>query len=90
MPDRGPSFECDTGYGDGLPDRYLVPMDVIAKWIADVNTGRWTWTRNTRCKYVTLFLDTRAGAYSVKDRDGNRIDGGTLLLQYGIEEVPDA
>lgn len=85
MPDRGPHYECDTDYGDGLPARYLIPMVVIAKWVEDVQTGRWTWTRNTRCKYVTLFLDTRAGAYSVKDRDGNRIDEATLLYQHGID-----
>lgn len=69
-----------------LPKRFLIPMSIIAAWIADVNAGRWTWTRNTRCKYVTLFLDTRAGAYSVKDRDGEQITAATLLFQNGLHQ----
>lgn len=88
MPDRGPSYECDTGYVPELPERFLIPMPIIAVWIADVAAGRWTWTRNTRCKYVTLFLDTRAGAYSVKDRDGHPITADILLFQEGIYDAP--
>jgi ligand-binding sensor domain-containing protein len=65
-----------------LPERFLIPMTTISGWVSDVAAGRWVWTRNTRCKYVTMFFDTRAGAYSVKDRDGIEIDAETLLYQY--------
>lgn len=65
--------------------RKLIPFQVVSTWLQDVAEGRWTWVRNTRCKYVTMHFDTRAGAYCVKDRDGNAIDAETLLYQYESE-----
>lgn len=62
--------------------RTIIPFHVISTWLQDVAEGRWTWVRNSRCKYVSLHLDTRVGAYCVRDRDGNLIDAETLLYQY--------
>lgn len=54
----------------------------IAEWLDAVATGRWTWTRNTRCKYVDLKLDTRRGAYCILDRNGEQITFEQLRWQY--------
>lgn len=57
-------------------------LETIAQWVADVAARRWTWTRNTKCKYVVLHIDTRSGAYRIQDRDGNDITEADLLYQF--------
>ena len=54
----------------------------VSEWLDAVATGRWTWTRNTRGKYVDLKLDTRRGAYRILDRDGHEITFEQLCWQY--------
>lgn len=51
----------------------------LAAWLANVASGKWSWVRNRPCKYVTLYIDTRSGAYRIEDRDGNAIDFETLM-----------
>lgn len=60
----------------------------IADWIADVQSGRWSWVRNPPCKYVEIKLDTRAGAYRIEDRDGNPISLSDLSRQHGMAPSP--
>jgi hypothetical protein len=55
----------------------------MLEWLNAVSEGRWTWLRNSACKYVTLKIDTRAGAYGIEDRDGNRITLDELVRQFG-------
>lgn len=69
--------------GIDLPDMPPITSSAdIAEWLDAVATGRWTWTRNTRCKYVDLKLDTRRGAYSILDRNGRPITFEQLRWQY--------
>lgn len=63
----------------------VVPTAQIAAWLAKVASGEWTWVRNTRCKYVTLRIDTRRGAYLVKDRDDQPLTANELEWQYSAE-----
>jgi len=55
----------------------------LADWLAKVASGEWVWTRNSRCKYVTLKIDTRRGAYCILDRDEKPITAEELLFQFG-------
>ena len=69
---------------DILPDYTPpIPCPELAKWLAAVGDGRWIWARNPKCKYVTLKIDTRRGAYAMEDRDGNPITLDDLLHQFG-------
>ncbi len=64
----------------------LVTFEQVREWLADVEAGRWSWVRNTRCKYVDMKFDTRRGAYALRDRDGNAITYEELRWQYGREQ----
>jgi hypothetical protein len=66
----------------------LVTFEQVREWLAEVEAGRWSWTRNTRCKYVDIKLDTRRGAYAVHDRDDKPITYEQLRWQYGREDKP--
>ena len=77
-----------SGAEEGLIDRPIIPNDVIADWMMHVASGSWTWVRNTRCKYVTLGIDTRRGAYLANDRDGKPLTADELLWQYGAATLP--
>lgn len=33
----------------------------------------WTWIRNSRCKYISIKIDMRDGAFIITDRSGKRI-----------------
>lgn len=54
----------------------------LASWMNAVAEGRWNCAANSRCKYVTLRIDTRRGAFRIEDRDGHQIDGAALRWQY--------
>ena len=58
-----------------------IPTAELARWLGEVASGEWTWTRNSRCKYVTLRIDTRVGAYGLEDRDGKAITIEELTYQ---------
>ena len=55
--------------------------DLIA-WLSTVHHFSWTWTANTRCKYVDIRIDTRRGAFAILDRDGNKITLDELRHQH--------
>jgi len=57
----------------------------ISEWLAAVGSGAWTWTRNSRCKYVDIKFDTRRGAYRILDRDGHQITFEQLTYQLRSE-----
>lgn len=71
-------------FGTMLPHREPpVPLDRIVSWLEDVQSGSWRWTANGRCKYVTVKIDTRSGAYRIEDRDGAPITLAELAHQHG-------
>jgi len=43
---------------------------------------KWRWSRNTKCKYVTIRIDMRDGMCLLMDRDGERISLEELAFQY--------
>lgn len=45
----------------------------------------WTWARNTRCKYVTISIDTRSGHATIMDRDRHQISTDQLEWQYSAD-----
>lgn len=46
----------------------------------------WSWSRNMRCKYVSINFDMRDGAFTLRDKDGNCISFGQLKYQYRSED----
>lgn len=60
----------------------IASLQELYHWLSDVYGGRWQWYRNTRCKYVTLKIDTRSGAYQILDRDGIEITFEELERQF--------
>lgn len=42
----------------------------------------WTWVRNSRCKYVSIRIDMRDGAFVLVDRGGERISLEHLKYQW--------
>lgn len=47
---------------------------------------KWSWIRNSKCKYVELRIDMRDGGCLIMDRDGNRINPEDFAFQYGENE----
>jgi len=47
--------------------------------------GEWSWTRNSRCKYVDLRVDMRDGGCIIMDNKGERISPEQLAFQYSKE-----
>ncbi len=70
-------------------DGVMPVRDVIA-WLNSVQNGEWNWARNGRCKYVTLRIDTRSGAYAFLDRDEKEITPDELRHQLGKVTSNDA
>lgn len=64
-----------------LAARWRPPAEVLRALSAMRRSG-WSWTRNTRCKYVDVRIDTRSGRCFVMDRDGKFITLDQLAWQY--------
>jgi hypothetical protein len=63
----------------------------LASFLSRVAERRWTWARNSRCKYVTLKIDTRTGAFEILDRDNRQITLEELEHQYSSKSsIEDA
>ena len=62
---------------DFLPilERALLPMG---------DPNRWTWSRNTECKYIDLRIDMRDGGCLIGAK-GERISPERLAWQYSKE-----
>ena len=50
------------------------------------NPDRWSWIRNTECKYVGLRFDMRDGAFVIYDRKDERILLSDVEYQYKEED----
>lgn len=73
---------------------YIKRCTVDEPYEADGNTLKpeangWSWVRNSQCKYISLRIDMRDGAFVILNREGNRIPFEQLKYQYkvGDEEV---
>lgn len=62
--------------------RIIIPFEKFKEWIDLRSSGKWSWIKNTLCKYVTIGIDARSGVYSIKDRDGKKITFERLMWQY--------
>lgn len=45
------------------------------------NKFHWSWSVNSRCKYITIRIDMRDGSAVLKDREGNEISVEELTRQ---------
>lgn len=61
----------------------VLTISDLIRWLADLESGRWSWTKNSQCKYVSIGIDTRSGCYSVRDRDRNPLTPEELMFQIG-------
>lgn len=46
----------------------------------------WSWSRNWSCKYVDIRFDMRDGAFTLRNKEGERISLKQLNWQYGVED----
>lgn len=69
----------------GTNRREYMSFESMVAWLSAVGAGEWSWVKNTRCKYVTLRIDARSGAYAVLDRDDKPITANELEWQYSAE-----
>lgn len=46
----------------------------------------WSWARNWACKYISIRIDMRDGAFVLVNRDGERISLEQLKYQYNGED----
>lgn len=60
-------------------------IEDVLKWMDAVRNGKWDWTRNNRCKYITVRIDSRGGQCVIMV-DGKRITPEELMWQYGDPE----
>lgn len=60
------------------PESPWVPLSEV---LAVLNDPRWSWHRNSPCKYVELRIDTRDMRCRIGDRDGNPITLRALSRQ---------
>jgi hypothetical protein len=66
----------------------IATFDALLDWMRSVSAGEWTWLRNSVCKYVTIKLDTRAGAYRIEDRNDNSLSLDDLVYQFNSIATP--
>lgn len=66
----------------------IATFDALLDWMRSVSAGEWTWLRNSVCKYVTIKLDTRAGAYRIEDRNDNSLSLDDLVYQFNSTATP--
>ncbi len=59
-------------------------VDFIFEATKDRFSG-WTWVKNTPCKYISLRIDMRDGAFVLFDCDGKRIDIKDLKYQFSVD-----
>ncbi len=52
-------------------------------------SNRWSWARNTSCKYVCLRIDMRDGGFNLTDDQGERISLKMLAWQYGRDTAKE-
>jgi hypothetical protein len=82
---------------DPNPDEIFKEMVEANRWHEDLEQAittirgllnawpKWSWVKNTSCKYIQIKIDMRDGGYVLLDRDGNRISFDQLKWQYSAE-----
>jgi len=68
-----------------LPANRWVNVDEALKIIRDT---RWCWARNSECKYIKLWVDTRDGHCIISDRNGKEITLRELSRQCDEYLIP--
>lgn len=58
----------------------------LMQLVISLITGKWSWARNMRCKYINIRIDMRDGGFVLLNRDRERISTKDLQYQY---EDPD-
>lgn len=48
-------------------------LDDLVASVKSKLEGKWSWTGNMRCKYVSIRVDMRDGKAILLDKDGKRI-----------------
>lgn len=61
------------------------PFDYLQRAVFAAKGGEWSWTKNTRCKYIDVRIDMRFGKFTLRDRDGKPITITELEYQYTSE-----
>lgn len=69
--------------GDTPPDGTKYPWLRLDEVVAIVRSPEWSWTRNSRCKYISVRMDTRThnNLCVVYDRHGEPITLEELKFQ---------
>jgi hypothetical protein len=80
-------FKQDHDKWDNIKDIFPL-LEIIRKKKSAFDMDKWTWLKNSRCKYIEIRIDTRDGGCIIRDRDGNRISPKQLMYQYS-ENNPD-
>ena len=58
----------------------------LMQLVISLITGKWSWARNMRCKYINIRIDMRDGGFVLLNRDRERLSTKDLQYQY---EDPD-
>lgn len=87
-PESSDYLSSKVSLEDSLKRPSIVSMEDFKSWVDSITSNCWSWVKNTRCKYVTIRIDTRRGVYSIKDRDGREISLGQLFWQYS-KDTPE-
>jgi hypothetical protein len=66
-----------------------IPFESVTKVIEKAKAFDWCWTKNSRCKYITVRIDMRDGKCILTDRDDDKITLEQLQHQYGKSNGTD-
>lgn len=66
-----------------LPGRWDSVKDVI-EVLQKAMSEEWSWSINTRCKYIDLKIDMRGHSCQIRDREGIIISIEKLRYQLGL------
>lgn len=67
-----------------LPERWSAIKDVMAV-LQKAMDNEWSWSSNTRCKYVDLKIDMRGHSCQIRDREGIIIPIEKLKFQLHLK-----
>lgn len=62
------------------------PLSKIQDVLDKVKTFEWSWTKNSRCKYINVRIDMRDGHCYITDREGKEIKLEELQYQYSSKK----
>lgn len=64
-------------------------FDDVVSIVRAAVAKKWQWTKNFRCKYITVRIDMRDGGCIIMDRDGERITPNQLSIGLDDERYLD-